>query len=130
LTPNATSTTIFTMHVGWIADAKISQSARGADDSEMAVTRETVERLAEMTRIGLRAEEVDRLTGDMEAILDHVGRLQQVDTSTVHGEGHGPNLGDVTRPDVVGESLATEDALANAPERKDDFFVVPAVFGE
>ena len=96
----------------------------------MAVTREVVERLAEMTRIGLKPDEVDRLTGDMEAILDHVSLLQEVDTTGVAPDVHILGLYDIVRPDVVAPSLPAEDVLANAPERAGDFFVVPAVLAE
>ncbi len=96
----------------------------------MAVSREVVERLAEMTRIGLSPDEADRLTVDMAAILEHVGRLQSVDTSGVHPDTHISGLADVTRPDAVEPSLSVDDVLANAPQSSDGFFVVPAVFGQ
>jgi aspartyl-tRNA(Asn)/glutamyl-tRNA(Gln) amidotransferase subunit C len=83
-----------------------------------------------MTRIGLNPDEVERLTGDMEAILDHVGRLQEVATAGVAPDAHILGLRGVLRPDTVAPSLPVEDVLANAPEREGDFFVVPAVLGE
>lgn len=96
----------------------------------MAISREVVLRLGEMTRIGLKPDEVDALTGDMAAILTHVSRLQEVDTTAVNPGAHITGLHDVSRPDVVSPSLSVEEVLANAPKRHEDFFVVPAVFGE
>lgn len=96
----------------------------------MAISREVVERLAEMTRIGLSETEVERLTQDMGAILGHVSRLPQVDTGEVSSGAHITGLRDVTRPDEVGPSLPVSEVLANAAESDRDFFVVPAVFGD
>ncbi|HEV3312768.1 MAG TPA: Asp-tRNA(Asn)/Glu-tRNA(Gln) amidotransferase subunit GatC [Chloroflexota bacterium] len=96
----------------------------------MAISREVVLRLAEMTRIGLKPDEADALTVDMAAILTHVSRLQEVDTTTVDPGEHITGLHDISRPDVVTPSLPVEEVLANAPERHENFFVVPAVFGE
>lgn len=96
----------------------------------MAVSREVIERLGEMTRIGLKEDEIDRLTGDIAAIVEHVNRLQEIDTSGIEPGSHIAGLHNVTRADVVAPSLPVEEVLANAPEREGDFFAVPAVLGE
>lgn len=96
----------------------------------MPVSQGIVARLAEMTRIGLQPGEVERLSKDMEAILEHVGRLQSVDTSQVGRGTQVTGLHDVFREDAVEPSLTVDQVLANAPERDGNFFAVPAVLGE
>ncbi len=95
----------------------------------MSVSREVVERLAEMTRIGLAHAEAEALGRDIEAILAHVSALQEIDTAAVEG-APGAGSDAPLREDVVAASLPVADVLANAPQQADGFFVVPAVFGE
>ena len=49
----------------------------------MAISREIVERLAEITRVGLSPDEAEELARDMSGILDHVAHIQAADTSGV-----------------------------------------------
>jgi aspartyl-tRNA(Asn)/glutamyl-tRNA(Gln) amidotransferase subunit C len=95
----------------------------------VAIERSVVVRLAEMTRIGMSDEEVDHLTADMSNILAHVNLIQSVDTSAVGNTGSDADAS-VLRADEVRPSLSVAEVLANAPERHEDFFVVPAVLGE
>ena len=96
----------------------------------MAVTTGDVLRLAAMVRLGLTEVEAQQLTRDMDDILAHVDRLQLVDTSSVDFDARRRDGENVTRPDEVTPSLPVDDVLANAPERHEHFFVVPAVLGE
>jgi aspartyl-tRNA(Asn)/glutamyl-tRNA(Gln) amidotransferase subunit C len=96
----------------------------------MAISREIVERLAEITRIGLSADEAGELARDMSGILHHVARIQAADTTGVPDGITESNRHTVWRPDEVKPSLPVEAVLANAPESHEQFFVVPAIFGE
>lgn len=96
----------------------------------MPVTPDVVARLAEMTRVGLTDAEIETLTGQIDAIVEHVSRLREVDTSDLNRDGHILGLHDVSRPDTVVSSLPADEVLANAPQRHDGFFVVPAVQAE
>lgn len=96
----------------------------------MAISRETVERLAEITRIGLSPDEADALAEDMSGILHHVARIQAADTSGVPEGISESEAHTVWRPDEVKPSLPVDSVLANAPESHEQFFVVPAIFGE
>jgi aspartyl-tRNA(Asn)/glutamyl-tRNA(Gln) amidotransferase subunit C len=53
-----------------------------------------------------------------------------VNTDNVEPLAHALDLHDVFRADVPGQSLQVDEALANAPARKENFYSVPAVFGE
>jgi len=95
----------------------------------VGVSRDEILRLAEMTRIGLHPEEADHLTTEMEAILDHVGRLREVDTSGL-SPGEQPLPVRLLRADTTVTSLSSAEVLANAPEQWNGFFVVPAILGD
>jgi aspartyl-tRNA(Asn)/glutamyl-tRNA(Gln) amidotransferase subunit C len=96
----------------------------------LTVTKSDVLRLAQMVRIGLSDDEAEQLTRDMDGILAHVDKLQGVDTSSIR-EDHLPAADvRITRPDIVEPSLSVENVLANAPQRHEGFFVVPAVLAE
>jgi aspartyl-tRNA(Asn)/glutamyl-tRNA(Gln) amidotransferase subunit C len=53
-----------------------------------------------------------------------------VNTDGVEPLAHALDVHDVFRDDVSGQSLKPDDALANAPARKGDFYRVPPVFGD
>ncbi|MDQ2744760.1 MAG: Asp-tRNA(Asn)/Glu-tRNA(Gln) amidotransferase subunit GatC [Chloroflexota bacterium] len=93
----------------------------------MTVDRDIVERVAELAHIGLEPEEIPRLAREMSAVLEHVGRLQAVDTAGVVPTSHVVPMQDVMRADEVAPSWPVEAVLANAPYRSDDLFQVQAV---
>lgn len=95
----------------------------------MALTIEEVEHVAGLARLGLTEEEKVRLRDQLSGILDHIAVLNQVDTSAIPPTAQVIPLENVMRPDVVGQSLPREQALANAPHQADGFFEVLAVLG-
>ncbi|QEO10519.1 Asp-tRNA(Asn)/Glu-tRNA(Gln) amidotransferase subunit GatC [Protaetiibacter larvae] len=94
------------------------------------ITPEVVRHLAHLARIGLTDDEVQRLTGELSQIVDAVATVRAVATPEVPATSHPIALGTVTRPDVVGETLTPDQALAGAPERDGDFFKVTSILGE
>lgn len=96
----------------------------------MSLTTTDVEHIAELAKLALTEAEIEQYRQQLSAILDHFETLKQVDTSTVPPTANVLPLRTVMRADVVRPGLATEDALANAPDREDGFFRVRAVFGE
>ena len=94
------------------------------------ITPEVVRHLAHLARIGLTDDEVQRLTGELGQIVDAVATVRAVATPDVPATSHPIALGTVTRPDVVGETLTPEQALAGAPERDGDYFKVTSILGE
>ena len=96
----------------------------------MRITREEVDHVASLARLGLSVEERERMREQLSSILAYVETLNELDTSRVLPSAQVIRSENVTRPDVVAPSLSTDDALANAPERVDDFFRVPPVFEE
>ena len=91
----------------------------------MAITRDEVLHVARLARLELTEEEVERLTVQLGAILEAVGKVAELDLSDVPPTSHPLDLVNVWGEDEPHESLPLEDALANAPEREGDLFRVP-----
>jgi aspartyl-tRNA(Asn)/glutamyl-tRNA(Gln) amidotransferase subunit C len=91
----------------------------------MALSREQVLKVAELSRLKLSEAEVEKFTTQLDAIIEYVEQLGELDVDGVAPLAHPLPLQDVFRDDVVRPSLTPDEALANAPRRHGDFFVVP-----
>ncbi len=96
----------------------------------MSLSEAEVRHVARLARIALSDEEVNVMRAQLSAILDYIAMLQEVDVSNVPPTAQVTGLTTVWRPDVVGEMLTQEQALANAPDQQDGMFRVRAVFEE
>ncbi len=94
------------------------------------LSRADVEHVAYLARLGLTAEELERLEGQLNHILDQYAILATVPTDHIAPTAQTIELENILREDVVTGSLAVEDVLANAADVEDDFVVVPAILGE
>ena len=92
----------------------------------MTISRDDVLHVARLARLALREDEVERLQVQLNAILDAVGKVSELDLSDVPPTSHPLALVNVLAPDEPAPCLPVEEALANAPEREGDFFRVPA----
>ena len=92
----------------------------------MAITRDEVLHVARLARLALTDGEVERLTGELGAILDAVGVVAELDLGDVQPTSHPLDLVNVWADDEPEPSLPIEDVLANAPEAEDGLFRVPA----
>jgi aspartyl-tRNA(Asn)/glutamyl-tRNA(Gln) amidotransferase subunit C len=95
----------------------------------MAITREQVQHVARLAHLALTDEEVERLTGQLGAILDAVGKVSELDLTDVEPTSHPLDLVNVWREDDPRPSLTREEALANAPDVEGGFFKVPPAIG-
>jgi len=91
------------------------------------LTKEEVEHVAWLARLELSEQEKDRLTGHLNQIMGHFEELQKLDTTDVEPTSHSIPMKNVFREDVAGPSLTQEEAVSNAPEERDFYFVVPQV---
>lgn len=89
-----------------------------------------VAHLANLARIALTPDEIQKLTGELGIILESIATVSQVATPDVPATSHPIPLANVFRADVVGETLTPEQALAGAPERDGNRFKVSAILGE
>ena len=92
-----------------------------------ALSLAEVEHVALLARLRLTEDEKRRLTEDLNVILTHFEILQQLDTEGVPPTAHALQLRNVLREDVSRPSLSREEFLREAPEARDEFFVVPRV---
>ncbi|MDP9800400.1 aspartyl-tRNA(Asn)/glutamyl-tRNA(Gln) amidotransferase subunit C [Arcanobacterium wilhelmae] len=93
-------------------------------------SKEEVQRLADLARIALTEEEVERMAGEFSVIADAVATVAEVADSDVPATSHPIALTNVMREDVVGETLDRDEVLAMAPDAADGKFQVPQILGE
>ena len=93
----------------------------------MSLTADEVAKVAVLARLRLAPGELDTFTGQLNAIVGFVEQLGELDTDGVEPLAHGVEVRNVFRADVRGESLTRDDALANAPKRNFESFLVPVV---
>jgi aspartyl-tRNA(Asn)/glutamyl-tRNA(Gln) amidotransferase subunit C len=94
------------------------------------LTRADVEHVARLARLALTDVEIDALTNDLGAILDHAAQVSALDTAGVPPTSHPLPLVNVLRPDVARPGLPRSEVLAEAPAAEDDRFRVPRILGE
>ena len=96
----------------------------------MRLELETVEHIAELARLGLAPEEMERLRDQLSAVLDHIEMLQEVNTDHILPTAQVIQLHNVMRDDVVRPSLPREQVLMNAPDQEDGYLRVNAVLDQ
>lgn len=96
----------------------------------MSLTTEQVQQVAHLARLQLDAAETEQMRVQLSSILDHIEMLQEVDITDVPITAQVTDLTNVMRPDEVSSTLPVDAALANAPDRQDNYFRVKAVFEE
>lgn len=93
----------------------------------MPLTRQDVEHIALLARLHLTDEEKERFREQLSNILDHIGKLQELDTSQVLPMSSVVVEQSRLREDVAGPAMSREDLMSNAPDAADDQFRVPPV---
>jgi aspartyl-tRNA(Asn)/glutamyl-tRNA(Gln) amidotransferase subunit C len=92
----------------------------------VAISRDEVLHVARLAWLALTDEEIDRLTKELDQILEAVGIVSELDLADVAPTSHPLDLVNVEDDDVARDSLPLEDVLANAPDAEDGHFKVPA----
>ena len=93
----------------------------------MGLSADEVAKVALLARLRISPEELETFTGQLSSIVEFVAQLQELPTADVEPLAHGVEVRNVFRDDVRGPSLPREAALANAPRRNAESFLVPAV---
>jgi aspartyl-tRNA(Asn)/glutamyl-tRNA(Gln) amidotransferase subunit C len=96
----------------------------------MAISRQEVEKVSLLGRLLLTEQELDTMTHQLGGILSYMELLGEVDTDQVEPMAHALEVSNVFREDQSRPGLDREDALANAPHRDAECYLVPAVLGE
>ncbi len=91
----------------------------------MAISSDEVLHVARLARLALTDEEIERLGAQLNAILEAVGKVAELDLEAVEPTAHPLDLVNVWADDEPQPSLPVEEALATAPDREAGFFRVP-----
>lgn len=93
----------------------------------MNITKKDVEHIALLSRLKLTEEEKETFVKQLSGILTHVEKLNEVNTNGIEPTSHVIKMQNVMRDDIVTGSLPIKKALANAPDRTEEFFKVPKI---
>ncbi len=94
----------------------------------MSLSIQEVEHIAQLARLELTDAQRARYRVQLEAILDHVAKLQQLDTKDVSPTTSVSAIGMPLRMDEPAKSLRAEELLKNAPDQESGQFKTPPVF--
>lgn len=94
---------------------------------EVKVDEKLVREIASLARLDLTEEETKTFVPQFQDILKYFSILNELDTENVPPAYLSSTNKSVTREDKVEESIPTQDFLANAPQAKDDYVVIPRV---
>lgn len=87
-----------------------------------------VKHVAKLANLELTKQEIGKFEKQLSSILDYIKKLDEVDTTNVKPTFNVTGQENVFRKDEAGKSLSQEEALKNASEKKDGFFVTKGVF--
>jgi aspartyl-tRNA(Asn)/glutamyl-tRNA(Gln) amidotransferase subunit C len=93
------------------------------------LSRADVEHVAHLARLGLTEDELARLEGQLNHILDQYTILARLDTDDIPPTAQTIELENILRDDVPAPSLPVEAVLRNAAQTRDGFIVVPPILG-
>ena len=93
----------------------------------MAISKEEVKKVAALSKLSFKKEELELFTSQMGKIIDMVEELGEVDTEGVPFTSNVVSEINVLREDVVIKGESREELLKNVPETKDGFIKVPAI---
>ena len=93
----------------------------------MTVTTDLIDNLAKLARLQFSDDEKEGLKKDLEQMIGFIDKLNELDTENVEPLLHMSLRSNVLREDVVENSITREEALLNAPEKNELFFLVPKV---
>ena len=92
------------------------------------ITDETIEYVGILAKLELPEDEREAAKKDMGRMLDYIDKLNELDTTGVEPMSHIFPVQNVFREDVVINGDESAKTLQNAPEEKDNMFVVPRTF--
>ncbi len=93
----------------------------------MAISKEEVKKVAALSKLAFKEEELELFTSQMGKIIDMVEELGEVDTTGVPFTSNVVSEINVLREDVAVQGESRDELLKNVPETKDGFIKVPAI---
>lgn len=86
-----------------------------------------IQDVALLARLRLTASEEELFAKQLKNTIDYIDKLNELETAEVEQTAHILPIENVFREDEPTPSLSCEKALQNAPEREDNYFVVPRI---
>jgi aspartyl-tRNA(Asn)/glutamyl-tRNA(Gln) amidotransferase subunit C len=93
------------------------------------LSRADVEHVAHLARLGLTDEELGRLEGQLNHIMDQYAILSRLDTEHIPPTAQTIELENILREDVARPSFSADEATSNSARHEDGFIVVPPILG-
>ena len=95
----------------------------------MKLTEQQVRHVADLANLALSDAEIAKMTHDLDDILEHIDKLNELDTSNVEPMAQVlvSSEGDGLRADIERPPLGNAAAIANAPVAGAGYFKVPKV---
>ena len=95
----------------------------------MELSKEDVIKIAILSKLEFNDDEIENFRSDLSEILNYMNELNELDTEGINPLFNVLDLDDVTRKDVVKDSLKQEEVLKNAPDKDENFIIVPKIIG-
>lgn len=93
----------------------------------MNIDIETIKKISHLARLELKPEEEQQMSSDFAKILDWMDQLNELDTSNVEPLMHMHQGVNIFRKDIAKNELTKAEGLINAPQKNEDYFMVPKV---
>lgn len=94
------------------------------------ITEDNVRHVAKLSRLHVSDADVHHFTEQLAAVLDYIGKLNELNVDGIEPMAHPLELVNVLRPDEEQPGMPTDSALANAPAKTPPYFKVPKVLGD
>jgi aspartyl-tRNA(Asn)/glutamyl-tRNA(Gln) amidotransferase subunit C len=94
---------------------------------KVVVTKEIIERTASLARLRLTPAEAEAMAGTLSKVFQYIDQLHEVDTTGIEPLHHVLEMTNVMSRDIPHQCFSQEEALANAPDRTEEFFRLPRV---
>jgi aspartyl-tRNA(Asn)/glutamyl-tRNA(Gln) amidotransferase subunit C len=91
------------------------------------VDAKTLKQIAYLSRLNIEDSEMESMLNDFNRIMEYVGQVKELDTSSVHEEDIYSTHENFTREDIIGESLSIEEISNVSPKFENGYVVVPRV---
>ena len=95
----------------------------------MELSKEDVIKIAILSKLEFNDDEIENFRNDLSEILNYMNELNELDTEGISPLFNVLDLDDVTRKDEVADSLKQEEVLKNAPDKDENFIIVPKIIG-
>lgn len=93
----------------------------------MKISKDEVEKIAHLARLKIDDSQKGKMAEQLSDILGYIDKLKDVDVDGVKLSSGAAFINNVLRDDDVSPSPGPDVTLANAPQRDDDFYMVPRV---